>query len=73
MQNDTTIDPTLTLDDITNRFPETIEVFNRFGIDMCCGGAATLGEAAQRDGVSLAELQTALRDALARRAARSRA
>lgn len=70
MQIDSPIDPTLTLDEITNRFPETIEVFNRFGIDMCCGGAATLAEAAARDGVKLPELQHALHEALAHRTVR---
>lgn len=70
MQSDDTIDPTISLDEITNRFPETIEVFNRFGIDMCCGGAATLAEAAARDGVKLPALQHALREALAHRAVR---
>ncbi len=73
MHNDNTLDPGLTLDEITNRYPETIEVFNRFGVDMCCGGAASLGEAAVRDGVSLPKLQEALREALVRRAMRSRA
>lgn len=72
MQTDNTIDPGLTLDEITNRYPETIAVFNSFGVDICCGGAARLGEAAARDGVSLPKLQAALREALAHRAVRSR-
>ena len=42
-----------TLDDITNAHPTTIEVFNRFGIDICCGGDARLADAAARDGVDL--------------------
>ena len=70
MQHDDTPRPHETLDDITNRHPETIEVFNRFGIDICCGGAATLEEATRRDGVDLPTLQAALRDALASHGAR---
>ena len=73
MQNNDAIDPGLTLDEITNRFPETIEVFNHFGMDVCCGGGASLRDAAMRDGVSLPTLQDALRDALVSRAVRSRA
>lgn len=55
----------MTLDEITNGHRETIDVFNRFGMDMCCGGGATLAEAAERDGVRLAELEEALDAALA--------
>jgi len=73
MRQDETPDPELTLDELTNRFPETIEIFNRFGMDVCCGGGATLREAAERDGVNLASIQAALRDALANRAVRGRA
>lgn len=70
MHNNDTIDPALTLDEVTNRFPETIEVFNRFGMDVCCGGGASLRDAAMRDGVSLPKLQDALREALSSRAVR---
>jgi regulator of cell morphogenesis and NO signaling len=41
-------------------FPETVEVFNRFGIDACCGGAVPLDEAAQRDGADADALYDAL-------------
>lgn len=51
----------LTVNDVIRRFPSTVEVFNRYGIDACCGGAALVPEAALRDGADsealLAELQ----------------
>lgn len=62
----------MTLDDITNRHPETLEVFNRFGMDRCCGGGATLSEAAERDRVPLRTLRDALEETIARREARNR-
>ena len=67
-----TIQPGMTLDEITNRHPTTIEVFNRFGMDICCGGGVTLSEAAERDGVSLRALTDALEEILANRDAGTR-
>jgi iron-sulfur cluster repair protein YtfE (RIC family) len=54
------IAPASTVNDVIARFPETVSVFNAFGIDSCCGGAASLEEASRRDGVNLAALLTAL-------------
>jgi regulator of cell morphogenesis and NO signaling len=52
---------TLTVNELIRRYPRSIEVFNRHGIDACCGGAASVGDAAVRDGADadalLAELQ----------------
>lgn len=55
------IGPDWTVNDTLRIFPATVAVFNEFGIDACCGGAATLAAAAQRDEVHLAELIEALR------------
>ena len=65
------LDSTLTVDQITARFPEAIEVLNRFGIDMCCGGGVTLAEAAERDGAPVHEVTKALAGVIARAAAGS--
>jgi regulator of cell morphogenesis and NO signaling len=46
-------------------FPDTVGVFNDFGIDACCGGASSIAEAAARDGADLAELLAALATAAA--------
>ena len=54
----------MTINEIIHEYPATVEVFNRVGIDACCGGAATIAEAAARDGVDPAFLLDALLDAL---------
>jgi iron-sulfur cluster repair protein YtfE (RIC family) len=58
------IDEQTTVNDAIQRYPETVAVFNRFGVDACCGGASPMAEAAERDGVPLAELLEALREAV---------
>ena len=65
MKHDVEFDPTLTVNEITARYPETIVVFNDFGIDACCGGDVPLAEAAARDGADAGALTTALKRALA--------
>jgi regulator of cell morphogenesis and NO signaling len=62
---DKVIDTTVSVDQMVARHPETMTVFNRFGLDTCCGGGAPIAEAARRDGANLDELVQALRDALA--------
>lgn len=49
-----------TVNEITAQYPDTIAVFNDFGVDACCGGDATVREAAERDGVNLDSLRAAL-------------
>jgi regulator of cell morphogenesis and NO signaling len=58
----------MTVNDTIQRFPESLAVFKELGIDTCCGGGATLAEAAARKGVPLPELLKALRQAAAQRA-----
>lgn len=55
------VDPTWTVNEAIARVPAAITVFNRLGIDACCGGAATIAEAAIRDGIDLETLLDALR------------
>ncbi len=54
-----------TVNELIAAYPATVEVFNRFGIDACCGGAVQVVEAAVRDGADadalLAELRQVLR------------
>ena len=52
-----------TVNETLRHLPEAAAVFNRFGIDTCCGGGLTLEQAARSAGVStetlLAELAPA--------------
>jgi regulator of cell morphogenesis and NO signaling len=60
------LNPGMSVNDVIREYPSTMEVFNKLGIDACCGGAASLDEAAHRDGVEPAVLLAALRDAALR-------
>jgi len=59
-----TIDTSVSVNAMVARHPETMPVFNRFGLDTCCGGGAPIAEAARRDGADLNALVQALADAL---------
>jgi regulator of cell morphogenesis and NO signaling len=50
----------MTVNETIRRFPATVEIFNRYGIDACCGGAAAVAEAAVRDGADLSALHADL-------------
>jgi len=54
------IDAGITVNEMLRLHPATVSVLNAFGIDACCGGAASLDEAARRDGVDLDALLNAL-------------
>ena len=58
-----TIPAELTVNEAIGRYPATVAVFNAFGIDACCGGAAPLAEAAVRDGADPDALLQAVRAA----------
>lgn len=50
---DTTQKPDMTVNELIASFPASVEVFNRLGIDACCGGDVPPREAALRDGVDV--------------------
>ena len=58
------------MNDAIRRYPATVAVFNDFGIDACCGGAAPLAEAAARDGADPVALLDAVRAAASTQAVR---
>ena len=60
----TTVNEAMTVNEVIRESPETVAVFNAFGIDACCGGSDSLAEAAERSGVELGELVRALADAV---------
>jgi len=61
----TTIDTSVSVNEMVASHPETMPVFNRFGLDTCCGGGAPIVEAARRDGAKLGDLVQALEGAIA--------
>jgi iron-sulfur cluster repair protein YtfE (RIC family) len=56
MEGHVRITSSTTVNEAIRRCPETIAVFNRFGIDSCCGGAVSIEEAAMRDGADPGEV-----------------
>lgn len=66
MPNSVLLDPMMTINEIVVLYPQTIPIFNRLGMDTCCGGGVALNEAARRDGLDLDALLGALREAVER-------
>jgi len=56
----------MTLNEITSRWPATLEVLGRYGLDTCCGGARPLREAAPEHGVDPEELVRKLNEVVGR-------
>jgi regulator of cell morphogenesis and NO signaling len=59
------IAPADPLNAIVARYPQTLPVLQRFGLDTCCGGALPLRTAAEHHNLDLDELIAALRTAVA--------
>jgi regulator of cell morphogenesis and NO signaling len=51
-----TINETTTVAAIAATVPSSVRVFQRHGIDFCCGGRKPIGEACREQGVSLADV-----------------
>lgn len=58
---DAVLDCTWSVNDVLKRYPMTMEVFNRHGIDLCCGGVLSVDEAATQEGVDKEVLCAELR------------
>ncbi len=50
------IEPTMKVGDIARIWPETMKVFARYGLDLCCGGVHPLSYAAQKHGFNLEKI-----------------
>jgi regulator of cell morphogenesis and NO signaling len=59
-----TIDPGLSVNEVLRRWPGAVTALNAYGVDTCCGGAASLSEAAGQAGVSVDDLIGGITDAL---------
>ena len=57
---DRMIDSSSTVNEILVQYPSSVYAFNAFGIDTCCGGSATIEEAAKQDGLNPESLLAAL-------------
>lgn len=53
-----------TVDALMGQYPNTMAVFNAFGVDGCCGAHRTVRDAAAEDGVDVAALVAGLRQAI---------
>jgi len=60
------IEPYSTVNEVLLSHPETTSVFNTFCIDACCGGNVPLASVAQRHGIDLTSLLSALRTTVVR-------
>lgn len=58
------VDERTTVRDLVGRYPQTRPVFEKHGIDYCCGGGKSLADAAREHGRSLPELIDSLKKAL---------
>ena len=54
------ITETTTVAEVASTLPSSVRVFQRYGIDFCCGGKAALSAACQAQGVSYTELVGAI-------------
>src|SRR4051812_37066912 len=52
--------PTATVGELVVQRPSRARVFERFGIDYCCGGKLPLADACRKQGIGLQEVITAL-------------
>jgi iron-sulfur cluster repair protein YtfE (RIC family) len=50
-----------TVNDVLSRHPSTAAVFNAVGVDTCCGGAQSVGDACRDAGADAAIVLDALR------------
>jgi iron-sulfur cluster repair protein YtfE (RIC family) len=60
METKTAIDETWTVNEVMERYPHAISVFNARGVDSCCGGNYSLGEAAADAGIEIKALMSEL-------------
>lgn len=52
-RTDAPLHGTLTLNEIAATVPRALEVFNRHGLDSCCGGAKPLALVCEKHGLDL--------------------
>jgi regulator of cell morphogenesis and NO signaling len=60
MKEDLIIDASWTVNDVIEKFPDSIAILNSLGVDSCCGGHLTLSEAAAESMIEVETLLTEL-------------
>ena len=59
-----TITKDMIINDVVNKFPETMKVFNDFKVDSCCGGGQSIATTAAVSNANIPELMEALNKAV---------
>jgi len=59
-----TITEEMIINDIVNKYPETMKVLNDFKVDSCCGGGQSIAFTAAVSNVNIPELLEALNKAV---------
>ena len=67
-----TIIRNMIINDVINKYPQTIKVFNDYKVDSCCGGGAPIETTAKRDGIDVEGQLKALNGATGEGAAKGR-
>lgn len=57
-----TITPEMRIREVLRKYPATVRVFHRLGLDACCGGGRTLTDAAAAHGLELETVMSELRE-----------
>ncbi len=60
-QTTAVLSPEMTLNEISAAVPRALEVFNRLGLDSCCGGAKTLALVSEKHQLDLEAVLKELR------------
>ena len=59
-----TITKDMIINDVVNKYPETMKVFNDFKVDSCCGGGQSIATTAAVSNANIPELMEALNKAV---------
>ncbi len=59
-----TITEDMVINNVVNKYPESMKIFNDFKVDSCCGGAQSIATTAALNGANVPELIEALNKAV---------
>ena len=59
-----TITKDMIINDVVNKYPETMKVFNDYKVDSCCGGGQSIATTAAVSNANIPELMEALNKAV---------